>query len=99
MGIDDEDPEIRRLRSELLKTLRDTAFEIYVKFGDGPGQRRNMEGHIFAGAIVAAITPRYSARLSRLRFEQAAASGLGANRTAPSINSTASRSYLGGDHA
>src|SRR5262249_32406370 len=37
--------------------------------------------------------PRYSARLSRLRFEQAAASGLGANRTAPSINSTASRSW------
>src|SRR5262249_49038933 len=39
--------------------------------------------------------PRYSARLSRLRFEQAAASRRGANRTArrPSINSTASRPW------
>src|SRR5262249_14182142 len=39
--------------------------------------------------------PRSSARLSRLRFEQAAASGRGANRTArrPSINSTASRPW------
>src|SRR5262249_23382503 len=39
--------------------------------------------------------PRYSARLSRLRFEQAAASGRGGNRTArrPSINSTASRPW------
>ena len=57
MGIDDEDPEVRTLRSELLKTLRDAAFETYVNFGDRPSQRRNMEGHIFASAIVAAITP------------------------------------------
>src|SRR5262249_38072042 len=39
--------------------------------------------------------PRYSARLSRLRVEQAAASGREANPTArrPSINSTASRPW------
>ena len=60
MGMDDEDPEIRTLRSELLKALRRTAFETYVNLGDGgaePSARRILAGHLFADAIMAAITP------------------------------------------
>jgi len=59
MGIDDES-EIRTLRSELLKALRRTAFETYVNLGDGdaePSARRILAGHLFADAIMAAITP------------------------------------------
>jgi hypothetical protein len=60
MGIHDEDPEIRSLRSDLLKALRRTALETYSHFGDGgskPAARRILAGHAFADAIVAAITP------------------------------------------
>jgi len=60
MGIDDEDPEIHTLRSELLKTLRDAAFETYANCGGGgaePNARRILAGHLFADAIMAAITP------------------------------------------
>jgi hypothetical protein len=56
MGIHDEDPEIRSLRSDLLKALRRTALETYTHFGDGgskPGARRILAGHAFADAIVA----------------------------------------------
>ena len=59
MSIDDES-EIRTLRSELLKALRRTAFETYVNLGGGdaePSARQILAGHLFADAIMAAITP------------------------------------------
>jgi hypothetical protein len=74
MGIHDEDPEIRSLRSDLLKALRRTAFETYVQFGDGGGERRISEGHAFADAIVKAITAEV--------FEDAYAATLHARPTA-----------------
>jgi hypothetical protein len=55
MDIDDE-PEIRTLRSELLKALRRTAFETYVNLGgEGaqPSARRILAGHLFADGIIA----------------------------------------------
>jgi hypothetical protein len=56
----DEEPEIRTLRSELLKALRRTAFETYVNLGgEGaqPSARRILAGHLFADGIIAAVTP------------------------------------------
>ena len=54
----DPDPPIRTLRQELLKTLRQAAFDTYVNLpGIEPDARRDAEGILFADTIVAAITP------------------------------------------
>ena|SRR5258707_15005724 len=53
---DDENPEPRSLRGDLLEALRRKAFEIYVNRGVAT-ERRIADAHAFADLIVAAITP------------------------------------------
>jgi hypothetical protein len=53
---DDDNPEPRSLRGDLLEALRRKAFETYVNFGVAT-ELDIANAHAFADAIVAAITP------------------------------------------